>query len=297
MIVITLTKVPRSLRGDLTKWFQEIQTGVFVGSVSARIRDKLWDRVQENIGSGQATMVYSAANELGYQFKTSRTDYEVVDYDGIPLMMHLVTKGSPVGLGFSNAAKYRRAAKFSRRAQKKPIQSKRVMPFVSLDVETTGLSVSDDQIISIGALKSDGQNETGAFKCLINVNRGIPEGISRLTGITSADLITQGVPLAEAMTGLREFVSNWPIVGYNVNFDDGFLLAAAHDVDQPAIKNRMIDLLPLVKKANRFMDNYRLSTVLETYQITNEHPHNSTSDARATLQLALQLIKKGVSVF
>lgn len=39
MIVITLTKVPYSLRGDLTKWCQEIQTGVYVGNVNARIRD------------------------------------------------------------------------------------------------------------------------------------------------------------------------------------------------------------------------------------------------------------------
>ncbi|WP_235803271.1 type I-E CRISPR-associated endoribonuclease Cas2e, partial [Levilactobacillus namurensis] len=59
MIVITLTKVPPALRGDLTKWYQEVQTGVYVGNVSARIRDLLWDRVQKTIGQGEATMVYS----------------------------------------------------------------------------------------------------------------------------------------------------------------------------------------------------------------------------------------------
>lgn len=54
MIVVTLTKVPQSLRGDLTKWYQEVQTGVYVGNVSARIRDLLWDRINRNIGSGEA---------------------------------------------------------------------------------------------------------------------------------------------------------------------------------------------------------------------------------------------------
>ena len=39
MIVITLSKTPQSLRGDLTKWCQEVQTGVYVGNFSARIRD------------------------------------------------------------------------------------------------------------------------------------------------------------------------------------------------------------------------------------------------------------------
>ena len=39
MIVITLSKTPASLRGDLTKWCQEIQTGIYVGSVNAKVRD------------------------------------------------------------------------------------------------------------------------------------------------------------------------------------------------------------------------------------------------------------------
>ena len=38
MIVITLTDCPPALRGDLTKWLQEINTGVYVGQVSARVR-------------------------------------------------------------------------------------------------------------------------------------------------------------------------------------------------------------------------------------------------------------------
>ena len=57
MIVITLTKVPQSLRGDLTKWYQEVQAGVYVGNVSARIRDLLWDRIIKNFGKGEATLV------------------------------------------------------------------------------------------------------------------------------------------------------------------------------------------------------------------------------------------------
>ena len=56
MIVITLSKVPPSLRGDLTKWFQEVQTGVYVGNINARVRDALWERIQKNIGvNGEAT--------------------------------------------------------------------------------------------------------------------------------------------------------------------------------------------------------------------------------------------------
>ena len=47
--------MPPSLRGDLTKWCQEIQTGVYVGNVSARVRERLWQRINDNIGRGEAT--------------------------------------------------------------------------------------------------------------------------------------------------------------------------------------------------------------------------------------------------
>ena len=114
MIVITLSKVPPSLRGVLTKWCQEVQTGVYVGRFSARIRDSLWERIQRDIGSGEATIVFNAKNELGYQFRTTQTDREVVDYDGLPLLLRKNTNPELVQLGFSNAAKFRKAKKFAR---------------------------------------------------------------------------------------------------------------------------------------------------------------------------------------
>ena len=40
--VITLKKVPNSLRGDLTRWMQEIATGVYVGNFNSRVREALW---------------------------------------------------------------------------------------------------------------------------------------------------------------------------------------------------------------------------------------------------------------
>lgn len=45
MVVVTLTDCPPKLRGDLTKWLMEINTGVYVGKVSARIREMLWTRI------------------------------------------------------------------------------------------------------------------------------------------------------------------------------------------------------------------------------------------------------------
>ena len=54
MIVISLSKCSASLRGDLTKWLLEIDTGVYVGRVTARIRDELWFKIEKNANGGSA---------------------------------------------------------------------------------------------------------------------------------------------------------------------------------------------------------------------------------------------------
>ena len=45
MTVVVVTDCPAKLRGDLTKWMIEINTGVYVGNLSARVREELWIRI------------------------------------------------------------------------------------------------------------------------------------------------------------------------------------------------------------------------------------------------------------
>ena len=78
-----MTNCPPSLRGDLSKWLCEINTGVYVGNVSSRVRDAIWDRGCENLKNGQATLVFNTTNELRMEFRTHITSWEAVDFEGI----------------------------------------------------------------------------------------------------------------------------------------------------------------------------------------------------------------------
>jgi CRISPR-associated protein Cas2 len=294
MIVITLTKVPASLRGDLTKWYQEIQTGVYVGNLSARIRDLLWDRVVKNIGNGEATMVYNTNNELGYQIKTTRKTYKVVDFDGIPLMMH-INSTAVSGFekhGFSNAAKFHRARMATQKLEKRRV-TKDNKQIVSLDIETTGLIPGKDQIISIGAVKQINDKECNSFYRLIKVDTVVPKAITKLTGITAQLLKEDGVTLDQALRELTEFVNSAMIIGYNLQLDLSFLMYGYRFANLKEPDNKTLDLLPVVKKVEKFIDNYRLATILDFYNIRNLKPHNALSDAKATLQLLYKLMENG----
>lgn len=293
MIVITLSKVPKALRGDLTKWCQEIQTGVYVGRFSARIREQLWMRIEKNIGNGEATMVYSTNNELGYNFRTTVSTKKVVDFDGIPLLMQVKPKNEAVKHGFSNAAKIHRAKKAQEKLMVKKSVTRAVYPdIVAIDIETTGLDCTQNSIISISAVRKVSK-EYKTFNRYIKISTSIPENIVKLTGITDTLLVNEGVELIDGLKDLISFLGKSIVVGYNVRFDFDFLHAACKQAGLDSPANRVVDLAMLVKKDNEFLDNYRFATVLKEYEIDNTQPHNSLSDSMATYELAIKLIENG----
>ncbi|KRL76651.1 hypothetical protein FC36_GL001894 [Ligilactobacillus equi DSM 15833 = JCM 10991] len=291
MIVITLTKVPASLRGDLTKWCQEIQTGVYVGNVSAKIRDLLWKRIMDNIGNGEATIAYNTNTELGYTFRTTRRDQDVVDLDGITLIKQLNEVPGEIKHGFSNAAKYHQArlktVKEGRTKNKSENKN-----FIALDLETTGLDPLSSEIIAVGAVKKVGNDEE-IFSRYIKISGNIPHVISKLTGLNDEILQEQGEDLSDVLDDLLVFLSDDTIIGYNLKFDMQFLEGALEKTNKSPLKNRFIDLMPRVKKVELFLDNYRLETVLDKYGIENRSPHNALEDSKATLELAFKLIENG----
>ncbi|MBM7052130.1 MULTISPECIES: type I-E CRISPR-associated endoribonuclease Cas2e [unclassified Rothia (in: high G+C Gram-positive bacteria)] len=112
MIVVVVSNCPPALRGDLTRWLLEISSGVYVGKVSARVREHLWERIIASVQSGRALMVFSTNTEQGFDFKVHRHQWETVDFDGVTLMRRPTAESKKpafVKKGWSNVSKYRRA--------------------------------------------------------------------------------------------------------------------------------------------------------------------------------------------
>ena len=88
MVVFLMEKVPVSLRGELTRWMLELRPGVFVGNISALVREKLWEMICQKVKGGAATLLQSAANEQGYSIRTfGVTTRTVKDFDGLQLIV------------------------------------------------------------------------------------------------------------------------------------------------------------------------------------------------------------------
>lgn len=87
MVVMMLERVPVSLRGQLTRWLLELHAGVFVGKVSAGVRDKLWERACSGMAGGAGMLIHNADNEQGFNVRFwGATNRWVVDHEGLTLI-------------------------------------------------------------------------------------------------------------------------------------------------------------------------------------------------------------------
>lgn len=270
------------MRGDLSKWLCEINTGVYVGTVSGRVREELWNRVCAHLKNGRATMVYSANGEQKMMFRVHNSNWTPVDFDGITLMKRpLPGAASPQeGLkpGFSNAAK----GQMARRRQAVAGHAERI---AVIDVETTGLNAAKDQIIEYGAVLAEGFRPVETFSRLVRIDRNLPQQIVSLTGITDSLLQKEGVSPQQALEEFLAFIGRHRLVGYHISFDMDFIQAACFRNQKPVPTNRCLDLLSLARRKVYGVPNYKLETLLQHFSLLSFPAHRAAADCKLELQL------------
>jgi CRISPR-associated protein Cas2 len=88
MVIMILEKVSPSLRGELTRWLLEARTGVFIGHVSAMVRDRLWDKCCRSRGVGGVLQAWSTNNEQRFTMRShGDTSRRIVEIEGVQLVM------------------------------------------------------------------------------------------------------------------------------------------------------------------------------------------------------------------
>ncbi len=87
MVVLILERVPASLRGDLSRWMIEPKAGIFLGRMTARIRDKLWAKAVAGSQGGACLQAWTAPGEQGFVVRThGDTSRKIMDFEGLDLV-------------------------------------------------------------------------------------------------------------------------------------------------------------------------------------------------------------------
>lgn len=87
MMVIILESVPSALRGELTRWLIEPHPGVFVGHVSAMVRDRLWDKCSQRRKTGGVVQIWSTNTEQHFKIRMcGDTSRSLTEIEGLQLI-------------------------------------------------------------------------------------------------------------------------------------------------------------------------------------------------------------------
>lgn len=154
--------------------------------------------------------------------------------------------------------------------------------YVCLDLETTGLSPQYDEIIEICAIKIDNGEEIERFQTLVKPENEIDEYISELTGITN-ELVADAPHIKDVLPSLINFLSDWVIVGHNVNFDINFVYDNCLEYMNSYFKNDFVDTMRLSRKVVPALKHHRLEDLVKYFNIEIEGAHRAAYDCTATI--------------
>lgn len=167
--------------------------------------------------------------------------------------------------------------------------------FVVVDVESTGLNLSTDRLIAIGAVTvSNGAIQLDQGLDVV-LQQAAPSAVDNIL-IHGIDGTTQttGKDPAGALLEFLAFIGNSPLVAYHAPFDRSMINKATKTYLGMNLNNPWLDLafiapalLPEMAKGKQGLDDWT-----RAFEIVNTNRHNAVADALATAQLLLVLISR-----
>lgn len=157
-----------------------------------------------------------------------------------------------------------------------------IRSYVSIDLETTGLSPRTDKIIEIGAVKIIEGIPRERFASFVNPGRKLEKKITELTGITD-EMLEDAPEIEEVLPRLLEFLGDLPLLGHCILFDFSFLKKAAVN-QRLTFEKEAIDTLKIARKYLTALEHRNLDYLCEYYEIAH-HAHRALADAEAAGKL------------
>lgn len=152
-----------------------------------------------------------------------------------------------------------------------------------IDIETTGGQREGHKIIEIAIINLDGVEVVEKFSTLINPEKNIPWGITRLTGITN-EMVVDAPKFYEVAKKIVELTENRIFIAHNVFFDYNFIKREFRELGYTFNREKICS----VRMARKYLpghDSYSLGKVCADLGIKIDGRHRAMGDALATVEL------------
>ena len=175
-------------------------------------------------------------------------------------------------------------------------ETMRNVSFAVVDFETTGLNPETDRIVQLAAIIMNGEGDIiDSFDTIVKPESPseYQHGAEHIHGI-STEQVANGMPLRKALEQLWSISSGNVFTAHNAAFDLGFLHAESERVGIEGRIEFHIDTLELSRRTTGADTTRRhnLFALCEHYGIERDQVHDAKSDATATAQLLMHLIKE-----
>jgi len=166
--------------------------------------------------------------------------------------------------------------------------------FVVIDLETTGLDVRRDDILSVGAVAI----EAGRIALGDQFERTVRRSGKRtLTNVLihglSPSTLSRGEPLDTVLLDLLEYVGTSPLLAFHAPFDEAMLKRALRRTLNYRLEHPFTDVAPIASALcrERAPKHNSLDLWLQEFGLGVSSRHNAAADALATAELFLILLR------
>lgn len=165
--------------------------------------------------------------------------------------------------------------------------------FIVFDVETTGLSPRNDQLIEIGAVKISKGKIIDRFNELINPHIAISDKITSITHITN-EMVNDSPNAEIVVKKFLKFVSDFPVIAHNAQFDISFIKVACFKYRLGPFKNDVIDTMILARILHPEWPNHKLETITNNLNVKFDHDkhHRALYDAEHTALAFYKMVEE-----
>jgi DNA polymerase-3 subunit epsilon len=170
--------------------------------------------------------------------------------------------------------------------------------WVAIDCETTGLDVSRDQVVAIGAVRIAGNRvlTSERLELLVRPERKVSRESVRVHMLRERD-VAQGIDQVQAMRRLLHFIGSRPLVGYYLEFDVAMLNREIWPLLGVRLPQRKLEvsamyydfknrLLPAHERGG--MIDLRFATMMSELGLPLREAHDALNDA---VMAALAFVK------
>ena len=165
--------------------------------------------------------------------------------------------------------------------------------FVIFDVESTGLDVTEDEIIQIAAIKIDNKGKViEKFERFLKNNKSVKSS-EFVHGFSDEFLRINGEDKITVFNDFLEFSKDTIIVGHNVQYDISILTSELERLKmaKPMFKG-VFDTLDIYRRFYPNAINHKLETLSRIFDTSHKPSHNAMDDILATGELLVYAVNK-----